>query len=122
MGRAKVVTKYNRISNGFIDDNSDQVYKMAQMGCTDKEQAHILSITEDNLRNNFRTELSEGRSHLRRALRRAQLESAINEKNTTMLIWLGKNYLGQKEPKNEHQHSGGLTIEKKIFKSSVEKD
>ena len=32
------------------------------------------------------------------SLRRAQYQLAVEKKNPTMLIWLGKQYLGQKEP------------------------
>ncbi len=122
MTKPEVIPKYKRISKRFVEDHQEQVFKMAQIGCTDKELAHILSMSEENLRINFRTELSEGRARLRRGLRAKQLELALGDKNPTMLIWLGKNYLGQKEPKNEHQHSGGITIEKKIFKASVKKE
>ncbi len=118
MTKGEVVPKYQRLTPEFVDANKDQVYKMSRIGCTDKEQSHILSISETNLRSNFLTELFEGRSHLRRALRRAQLESAIKDKNTTMLIWLGKNYLGQKEPKHSVEHSGGVTVEKVMFAST----
>jgi len=119
--RGVIVPKYEKISQEFIDIHRDQVHKMAQLGCTDKEQATILGISEENLRNNFRTELSEGRSDLRRSLRRAQLESAIKDKNTTMLIWLGKNYLGQKEPKQDVAHSGGVTVERVVFEKTTER-
>lgn len=117
MSRGEVVPKYKRIPKEFVAANKEKVHKMSQIGCTDKEQAHILSISEENLRNNFRTELSEGRAELRRGLRRAQLDAAVNEKNPTMLIWLGKAYLGQKEPKKELEHSGNVVIEKVMFGS-----
>ena len=35
------------------------------------------------------------------SLRRTQFRTA--EKNTAMAIWLGKQYLGQKEPEHVHQ-------------------
>jgi len=115
------IPKWERLTDEFVESNKDTVFKMAQVGCTDKEQAHILSISETNLRGKFRKQIDEGRSQLRRSLRRAQLDAAINGKNPTMLIWLGKNYLGQREPKAQMEHSGGITVEKVIFKAT-EKD
>ncbi len=119
MSKGEVVPKYKRISKKFIDDHKDEVYKMAVVCCTDKELAYILEISEDCLRNNFLTELARGRAEIRKSLRKAQLSSAIHDKNSTMLIWLGKNYLSQKEPRREHdvEHSGKVLIEKVIFGS-----
>jgi hypothetical protein len=48
------------------------------------------------LRYNFSVELVKGREALKQSLRRAQLTVALNG-NPTMLIWLGKQYLGQSE-------------------------
>jgi|GEM_PF-4245669 len=44
--------------------------------------------------------------HLNASLRRKQVESALQHGNTTMLIWLGKQRLGQRnEPAPESQSS-----------------
>lgn len=107
--------EYITINDQFVEENKEQVVKMAQLGCTSKEIAHILNVKLERLNYHFDKHLQDGRSNLRRALRKAQLESAINDRNTTMLIWLGKNYLGQKEPKHDVQHNVGITIEKVVF-------
>lgn len=41
-------------------------------------------------------------AHFRSSLLAAQVKAALGG-NVTMLIWLGKNYLKQKEPKIEHE-------------------
>ena len=73
-----------------------EVFKLAQIGCKDIEIANWLGIAEDTLRNNFAVELLKGREALKQSLRRAQISLALSG-NATMLIFLGKNYLGQSD-------------------------
>lgn len=72
------------------------VYKLAAMGCNDREIATWFDVNEDTLRNNFSDIIAKGREDLKQSLRRAQIKLALNG-NATMLIWLGKNILGQSE-------------------------
>lgn len=74
----------------------DEVYKLATMGCPDREIAEWFDVSESTLRYNFSSYLIKARSHLKQRLRQAQLRTAI-EGNPTMLIWLGKNLLGQSD-------------------------
>jgi hypothetical protein len=75
---------------------SEEVYKLAQIGCKDTEIADWFGVDSNTLRYNFSVELVKGREALKQSLRRAQLTVALNG-NPTMLIWLGKQYLGQSE-------------------------
>jgi hypothetical protein len=72
----------------------DEVELMAQIGSTDREIAEHFGIKDDTLRRNFADYLAKGRSELKQRLRQKQLAVAF-EGNPTMLIFLGKNYLGQ---------------------------
>lgn len=72
----------------------DEVYKLAEIGCTDREIAEWFMIKEDTLRYNFADYLTKGRSGMKRRLRAVQLSTALAG-NATLLIWLGKQYLGQ---------------------------
>ena len=72
----------------------DEVYKLAEMGCTDREIAEWFMIKEDTLRYNFAEYLTKGRAGMKRRLRAVQLTTALAG-NATLLIWLGKQYLGQ---------------------------
>lgn len=99
----------------FLDPCRDQVVKLARLGCTDKEISSIIMMCEAGLKRHMRLELDDGRNNMRASLRKAQLKAAVEERNPTMLIWLGKCYLGQKEPKKEVEHSGALTVEKVMF-------
>ncbi len=72
----------------------DEVELMAKIGSTDREIAEHFGIKDDTLRRNFADYLAKGRSELKQRLRQKQLAVAF-EGNPTMLIFLGKNYLGQ---------------------------
>jgi hypothetical protein len=74
----------------------DDVYRLATMGCPDREIAEWFDISESTLRYNFSSYLTKARSQLKQRLRQAQIRVAC-EGNATMLIWLGKNILGQSE-------------------------
>ncbi len=104
-----------RYSTEFKEKVRPTVVKLARLGCTDTEISSIIEMGEVSVKTHMRVELDEGRSNMRTSLRKAQLKAAIDERNPTMLIWLGKCYLGQKEPKKELEHSGALTVEKVVY-------
>jgi len=74
----------------------DEVWKLAEIGCTDKEIAEWFMIKEDTLRYNFAEYLTKGRAGMKRRLRAVQISTAL-QGNATLLIWLGKNILGQSD-------------------------
>lgn len=76
--------------------NPDDVYKLAALGCSDREIAQWFAMDENTLRYNFSDILVNGREDVKQALRKAQLKLALGG-NATMLIWLGKQILGQQE-------------------------
>ena len=80
-----------------LEINSDSVYECAKIGCTNTEIADIFGCGESTIRARFQAELSEARAEMCKSLRKKQLEVAASG-NPTMLIWLGKQYLGQHEP------------------------
>lgn len=73
-----------------------EVYKLAQIGCKNQEIADWFGLDENTLTYNFSVELLKGRESLKQSLRQAQIRLALSG-NATMLIWLGKNILGQSE-------------------------
>ena len=73
-----------------------EVYKLAQMGCKNQEIADWFGIDENTMTYNFSEQLIKGRENLKQSLRRAQISLALNG-NAVMLIWLGKNILGQSD-------------------------
>ena len=80
------------INKRFI--TPDDVYKLAALGSNDREIALWFDVNEDTLRYNFSDIIAKGREDLKHSLRRAQIKLALSG-NAVMLIWLGKNILGQ---------------------------
>jgi hypothetical protein len=71
-----------------------EVEDLAALGCKDTEIADWFGINNNTLKYQFSNELIKGRENLKQSLRRAQLKAALGG-NVVMLIWLGKNILGQ---------------------------
>lgn len=74
-----------------------KVKELAQLGATVKEIAHFLRCSDTTINNRFQAELDEGRAALKVSIRRAQIRVAIEKESPVLLIWLGKQMLGQKE-------------------------
>lgn len=101
-----------------LDINPEQVEAMAAIGCTVEEIAGVFGCDKGTIYNRFSTEINKGRNGLKRRLRKAQLEAAFKG-NVTMLIFLGKNILGQSdkvETKVEAKVETTLTEEEKATK------
>ena len=75
---------------------SKDIFKLAAIGMKDIEIAEWFGIDGNTLRYNFNVELIKGRNTLVQSLRRKQIEVAMSG-NPTMLIFLGKNLLGQSD-------------------------
>jgi hypothetical protein len=90
----------------------DDVYKLAAIGSTDREIARWFDVNEDTLRYNFKESLAKGREDLSQSLRHAQLKLALSG-NATMLIWLGKNILGQQDTPTNTDDTAALPWDSK---------
>ena len=73
-----------------------EVYKLASIGMKNSEIAEWFGIDDSTLSYNFKQELTKGKLNLNRSLRQAQIQLALSG-NATMLIWLGRNILGQSD-------------------------
>jgi hypothetical protein len=80
--------KYN------IDTN--QVQKLAQLGCTNKEISDFFGCSADLLEKSYSEFLTKGRAEQKIRLRQLQWKSA-QKGNVTMQIFLGKNMLAQQD-------------------------
>ena len=76
------------------DIDNKKVEQLASFGCTNIEIAEFYGCDESLLRKNYSEFLTKGRQKGKIRLRQLQWESAESG-NTTMLIWLGKQVLGQ---------------------------
>ena len=81
----------------------EQVLQCARLGLTMEEAAGCIGVSRSTLSRQMSKspELAEawiaGQALIRRELRHAQLVTAIKDRNPTMLIWMGKQYLGQRD-------------------------
>jgi hypothetical protein len=73
-----------------------QIHALAEIQCTMIEIASVMGCSVDTLERRFADVIKNGRESGKSSLRRMQFKKAM-EGNPTMLIWLGKHYLGQKE-------------------------
>lgn len=77
-----------------------QLEKLCQLNCTNAEIAAFFKVTERTIERRiagnkqFREIVQHGRAYGKLSLRRKQMEVALAG-NTSMLIWLGKQLLGQ---------------------------
>ena len=72
------------------------VEKMASWGCKTVEIAEHFSCSDQTITANYLAELTKGRTALKTNLRQWQLRRA-QAGSDTMLIWLGKQLLGQSD-------------------------
>lgn len=96
----------------------DQVAALAGIGCTQEEMAAILGcstgyIQSERERNpSFLNAMEVGGAEMRSSLRRTQLKMALSG-NVSMLIWLGKQMLGQSDQQRiDHKTEINITVSK----------
>lgn len=85
--------------------NFEQLRALVRIQCTAEECAAILDMSADTLDTRLKeagfggfSEFYKRYNHEGRAsLRRAQWKAAVDEGNPTMLIWMGKQMLGQRD-------------------------
>lgn len=97
----KVPSGGGRPKKVLTEDAQKLIENMARIFCTEEEIATCLGTTPDTLLNEnnkelFRTAIKRGQANGHQSLRRKQYELAMRG-NVSMLVWLGKQYLGQAE-------------------------
>lgn len=73
-----------------------QLKQLAAIGLSSAEMAAVLDCSKDTLERRHMATIETGRQMRNASLKRKQYEVATGG-NPTMLIWLGKQYLGQKD-------------------------
>ncbi len=76
--------------------DAKQVRELASIGCTYNEIGAVVGCSKATLSERFRTEIDKGHEELKRSIRRMQY-GAAKKGNIVMMIWLGKQYLGQQD-------------------------
>ena len=91
-----------------------QVEQLGAIQCTYEEVAAVLGCSADTIARRmkrsktFKEALERGQQTGKASLRRLQWEAA-KKGNVTMLIWLGKNLLGQTDVPQGNTDVGGMT-------------
>ena len=90
-----------------IDEKT--VQKLAEIMCTMTEIAAVVGCSVDTLERRFAETIKLGQEKGKTSLRRWQYLAA-EKGNTAMLIWLGKQHLGQKDRQEIEQTVKGIEI------------
>lgn len=89
------------------------IEELAGIGCTMIEIAKICKCSVDTLERNFADVIENGRENFKMSIRRAQYRAATEGSkkgehlNPTMLIWLGKQHLNQRDKQEITGADGG---------------
>src|SRR5947209_6186974 len=75
-------------------DDATLVEELAGIGCTVPEIAAVCGCSEDTIETTFAAAVHRGRERAKASLRCLQWKAA-RAGNVTMLVWLGKQILGQ---------------------------
>lgn len=91
------------------DAGEELIEKLYSVMCKDDEVEGIIGADIETLKaehniERFSRAQKKGQSMAKNSLRRAQFKSAL-EGNVTMQIWLGKQILGQREPRDESERN-----------------
>lgn len=96
------------------------VEAMAYAGAPNTDIAAFLGVNEGTIRKRFSDLLEKTRAGRRTKLREYQWELA-KKGNPAMLIWLGKQYLGQSD-KQETKTDGTIVVKEKAVDTSPRTD
>ena len=87
--------------------DTELIYRLACLQATYQEIAETVGISVKALKKKYQKLIDKGKESGKKSLRRAQFEKALNG-DTRMQIWLGKQYLGQKESPEDIQGTAPL--------------
>jgi hypothetical protein len=88
--------------------DTKKLVKLAKIGCTYAECADILGVSKDILEKSYSTFYAKGREDLKQRLRTKQIQLALGG-NVVMNIWLGKQYLDQKDKQDVTSNDETIT-------------
>ena len=76
--------------------DTEEITKLARFGCTNTEIGHFFGCSPDLIEKSYSEFLLKGRAEQKLRLRQLQWKAA-EKGNAAILIWLGKNMLGQSD-------------------------
>ena len=90
------MSEEKKVGRPKIEIDEELLFKLATIHCTMKEMVDIMGVSEDTLKRRYAGIIDKGKAEGKCRLRRKQMEVAMSGQ-PTMLIWLGKQMLGQSE-------------------------
>jgi hypothetical protein len=102
--------KRNKRGRPKAELRKNSVEELAARGCTIEEIAGILGVNRDTVSDNFSAEVARGRNRLAEQLRGKQVDLAMKG-SVPLLIWLGKQYLSQRDKTDAVVREEVVTIE-----------
>lgn len=111
--------------NILTDEAIEIIEKLSQVMATQEEIASCLNTSVDILTNKYNKERfleaqKKGQNVGKNSLRNAQFQCALKHKNATMLIWLGRQYLGQTDKDVETADVGDREVRVKVEMPTAE--
>jgi hypothetical protein len=100
-----------------VEFSLETLASMVRIQMTRSECAGVLKVSEKTIDRRLQEETGAGfdafyKSHSdegKMSLRRAQFKAAVEDHQPTMLVWMGKQMLGQSD-KADLKHSGRVTL------------
>jgi hypothetical protein len=89
--------------------DEDRIKKLASIGLSVAEIAAVEGVNKKTIERRCLDVVENGRLNMNASLKRKQYDMAVNNGNVAMLIWLGKQYLGQRD-KSDQNIDGGFNI------------
>lgn len=80
-----------------LESLSDLISRLASYFCSYEEISAITGLSVADLQRNFFKEIRRGWANVKVNIRHKQLKKALEDEDTKMLVWLGKQYLGQSD-------------------------
>ena len=117
--KKKPVKKVGRPKRKFTQEQIAKIEECAFHGCQTETIATLTGIPASTLRDNFRGFLDKKRAERKLELRKAQDKQA-SEGNSALLIFLGKNELGQVD-KKEHEITASIESTKPLNLEEMKK-
>ena len=105
-----IQSEVKKLGRPKLDIDPEQVTRLARLHCTMQEMADFFGCHRETLRENFSSQIDKGRSEGNISLRRKQWQMAVEKGNVVMLIWLGKQMLGQRNEIIESDSNTPLPI------------
>jgi hypothetical protein len=105
-----IQSEVKKVGRPKLDIDPEQVTRLARLHCTMQEMADFFGCHRETLRENFSPQIDKGRSEGNISLRRKQWQMAVEKGNVVMLIWLGKQMLGQRNEIIESDNNAPLPI------------